>query len=377
MLQAYRSKRILYDQAFLDGWLLVEAGKVLGIETRLPKCPIVDYQDKIIAPGLVDTHIHGYGGKDVMDLEPGALDVISQGLVTGGVTAFLATTLTQSTEDIAVACSLINQEADGVRGAKVAGIFLEGPFFTDKHKGAQNPAHMIDPDMNQVRKWQALSGGRIRKLALAPERRGSLDFIRQVKSLGIEVALGHSDATGEEALAAVRAGANIFVHLYNGMSPLHHRSPGMVGACLASDAYAELICDGHHVHPLAAQVAIKAKGKEGIILISDCMRAGGMDEGVSRLGDFEVTVKEGAARLTATGALAGSILTLVQAVSNVVSWGLADLSEALKMASYYPAKSLGLQGSYGLLKKGCSADFIVLSPDLDLLATYVDGRKVY
>lgn len=376
-MRAFRSKKILYDHNFLDGWILVDNGQVQGFMKEEPQVEIVDYRDAIIAPGLVDTHIHGYGSKDIMDVEPGALNHISQGILSSGVTSFLATTLTQSTEDLNAACALIGKEAHSVQGAKVQGIFLEGPFFTEEYKGAQNPAYMSDLNIEKLEKWQALSEGLVRKIAISPEKTGAEDFIRQAKAMGVEVALGHSNASGDEAMAAIKAGANIFVHTFNGMSPLHHRFPGMVGACLASDAYAEVICDGHHVHPMAVKVLLKAKGRGRVLLVTDCMRAGGMPDGESKLGDFPVIVKDGTARLASDGSLAGSILMLKDAVKNVIKWGLVDLADALEMASYIPAQSVNIADRCGVLTAGRDADFIVMDEEVSLLATYLDGDKVY
>ena len=197
-------------------------------------------------------------------------------------------------------------------------------------------------------KWHRLSQGLVNKIAIAPERQGVKEFIEFANSKDIRTALAHSDATYQQAKEAVDAGANIFVHVYNGMSGLHHREPGMVGAALnLKDVYAEMICDGHHVHPAAAEVVIKARGPEETVLITDCMRAGGMGEGLSRLGEFEVVVKDGTACLKDSGSLAGSILELIEAVQNVLAWGLVSLPDALRMASLAPAKSAKIcQQSY-------------------------------
>ena len=293
-----------------------------------------------------------------------------------GVTSFLPTTLTSSVEQLNKALEVIGKEYKDVEGAKVKGIFMEGPFFTEKYKGAQNPAYMSDPSIEKLRKWQEISGGIIKKIAIAPERNGVIEFVKEAKEMGIYVALAHSDATYDEAIAAVDAGANIFIHLYNGMRGLHHREPGMVGAAMASDAFAELICDGHHVHPAAANVAMRAKGHNKIILITDCMKAGGMPEGRYNLGEFPVTVKDGTARLD-SGNLAGSILDLKDGVKNVYNWNIANLRQAIDMATKVAAESVGIEDECGILKEGRDADFIVLTEDLELERTYLDGDLKY
>lgn len=366
---------ILEDRVLENFYMQVEDGKIKSFSKEEPET----YEDlgEIIAPGLVDTHIHGYHGEDIMNAKKGALEIISKGLLEMGVTSFLPTTLTDSTERLNEACRIIGQEYKDVTGAKIRGVFLEGPFFTEKYKGAQNEKYMSDPDIEKLKKWKELSDGLVNKIAIAPERKGVIDFIHKANAMGVAVALGHSDATYEDAMNAVEEGANIFVHTYNGMSGLHHRNPGMVGAAMNSDAISELICDGHHVNPASANVLMNAKGRDKIALITDCMSAGGMADGDYKLGEFDVIVENGAARLKEGGNLAGSILKLKDAVKNVVDWQIADVFEAIQMASLIPAKSVGIDNVCGKLKVGYDADFIVLDEDLDLKYTYLNGEKAF
>lgn len=373
---AYKAKKIFAEnEVFDNAFLIVEDGKVSSIEKNYDG-EYVDYSDKYLAPGLVDTHVHGYHNVDITDGEPGSLNTMSKGVLQMGVTSFLPTTLTSSYEILNNAVKVIGEEYKQVEGAKVQGIFMEGPFFTEEHKGAQNPAYMSDPSIEKLKHWQELSDGLIKKIAIAPERKGSVEFIKEAKKMGIYVALAHSDAGFDTAMDAVNAGANIFIHLYNGMRGLHHREPGMVGAALYSDAYAELICDGHHVHPAAAGIAMKTKGHDNILLITDCMMAGGMGEGKSKLGEFDVIVKDGQARLE-NGSLAGSILDLIDGVKNVYDWNIADKKQAIDMASKNAAASVGIDDRCGILKDGRDADFIVLNEDLSLVETYLNGESVY
>ena len=375
----YAKQIVLDDQVIDKAYLTIEDGKFGPILMEEPQdAPIKDYSQSIVAPGLVDTHIHGYKSHDVMDNDFEGIKVISEGLLSCGVTSWLPTTLTSSAELLNDVCETIGNHYQEVTGAKIRGIFLEGPFFTEKYKGAQNPKYMSDPSVDKLAKWHELSQGLVNKIAIAPERKGVKEFIEFAKSKGVYTALAHSDATYEEAAAAVEAGANIFVHIYNGMSGLHHRNPGMVGAALSLDkVFAEMICDGHHVHPAAARVVTRARGPKETVLITDCMRAGGMGEGQSRLGEFEVVVKDGTARLKDTGNLAGSILELKQGVKNVVDWGLVSPAEALRMASLPPAQSVGIESVCGRIAPGYEADFIVVSDQLELEATYLDGELRY
>ncbi|MGX7091115.1 N-acetylglucosamine-6-phosphate deacetylase [Hutsoniella sourekii] len=377
----YQARQIiLEDQVVHQGYLEVVAGKVVAIHQDRPQFGTIDetYAEAIIAPGLVDTHIHGYGSYDVMDNSKEGLQVIAQGLLECGVTSWLPTTLTASIEELSAVVAGIADCYQDLSGARVQGIFLEGPYFTEKYKGAQNAKYMSDPSIDQLAQWIDLAQGLPLKIAIAPERRGVDAFTRYAVEQGVAVALAHSDATYDQAMAAVQAGASIFVHTYNGMSGLHHREPGMVGAALtANQVFAELICDGHHVHPAAAKIVTQCRGFDETVLITDCMRAGGIGEGPSKLGELEVMVHDGKATLVDGGNLAGSILTLIESVQNVVAWGLAPLEQALRMASWVPAQSVGIEDRCGCLAPGYPADFIVVDDQAHLLATYLAGEEVY
>lgn len=369
---------ILEDKVVNNAYLEVkEDGTFGGIHDSVNENEdVVDYSNYTVAPGLVDTHIHGYAGHDVMDVDFDGLNEISEGLLSCGVTSFLPTTLTDSTENLNAACSLIGERYEDVSGAKIRGIFLEGPFFTEEHKGAQNPKYMGDPSIEKLDKWNNLSKDLVNKIAIAPERDGVKEFIEFANSKEIRTALAHSSATYVEAKEAVDAGANIFIHTFNGMSGLHHREPGMVGAALSlKDVYAEVIADGHHVHPAAIDVVIKARGKDETVLVTDCMRAGGQGEGNSMLGEFEVLVQDGAVRLKSNHSLAGSVLELIQGVQNIVEWDLGNVADAINMASLNPAKSVGIDNVCGKIAAGYEADFIVIDEAATLQATYLNGEK--
>lgn len=375
----HAKKIVLADSTVENAYLTIEDGKFGEILTERPQGgEVIDYSNDIISAGFVDTHIHGYVGHDVMDNNIEGIKEIATALLKNGVTSWLATTLTAPIEQLNAVCETIGNHYQEVEGAKIQGIFLEGPFFTEKYKGAQNPAYMGDPSIEALKKWQALSNQLIKKIAIAPERDGVQEFIEYANSIGVYTALAHSDASYEQAKAAVEAGANIFVHTYNGMSGLHHRNPGMVGAALALDnVFAEIISDGYHVHPGALQVVVKARGPQETVLVTDCMRAGGLGEGESMLGELEVIVKDGQARLKEGGNLAGSILKMNDSVCNMYEWGIVSIDDALRMASYSPAMSVGLEDVCGQIKEGMAADFIVVDDQLQLKATYLDGKVKY
>ena len=363
-----------------SGHVLVKDGVIAGVVEEAPQgVEVIDHSDCWVAPGFVDTHIHGFVGRDVMDLDPAGITVICEELARRGTTSWLATTLTASVEQTGQACAsvaaAVAAQGDDFVGCRTQGIFLEGPFFTEEHKGAQNPKYLIDPKVEILDGWQEQAGGLIVKSALAPEREGTLDYVRAMGERGVTVALGHTSATYDECLAAVGAGARVFVHTYNGMSDLLHREPGPVGCAMTTpDTYSELICDGMHVHPAACAALVNAKGWEHVALITDCLSCGGLEDGDYFLGELPIELRGGAAYLKGAGNLAGSTLTLAKAVRNVVQWGMVSASQALRMASEIPARSTGIDDRCGLIAEGRLADLVVMDEDLNLVEAYVGGR---
>ena len=375
----HAAKFILASGLSEQGYLEITDGKFGKYTKQRPtNAKIVDLGDSTVAPGLVDTHIHGYADHDVMDNDFVGLNEISKNLLSCGVTSFLPTTLTADVDVLNEICKMIGDKYTEVEGARIKGIFFEGPFFTKEHKGAQNPDYMTDPDFEVFQKWQDSAQGLLKKIALAPERKGAKQFIEKASQSGVYVGIGHSSASYEEALASVYSGASIFVHTFNGMSGLDHHAPGMVGAAMDTpNTFAELICDGHHVKPGVANLLIQEKGSCHVALVTDCMSAGGMPPGDYVLGEFPVIVKDGAARLKDGGSLAGSVLKLLEAVQNLVRWGRVDLYDAFNMASYVPAQSIGIEDECGLIAAGRTADFIVVDPQINLKSTYLAGQEVY
>ncbi|WP_404455514.1 N-acetylglucosamine-6-phosphate deacetylase [Virgibacillus necropolis] len=359
-------------------YLLVENGRFGEfIDTVPAHADIVDWSGYTITPGLFDTHIHGINGHDIMDGTVEAVQGISDALPTLGVTRFLPTTLTSSKTDLNNSIRAVAEAVkSGLRGAQSEGIFLEGPYFTEKHKGAQNPSYFRDPDFEEFKQWQKLSENTIVKIALAPERNDAIDFIRKVSDEGVLTSIAHSDAGYDCCKDAIDAGARNFVHLFNGMSGVHHREPGVVGAALIyKDAFAELICDGHHVHPDIASMVVGIK-EDKTNLITDCMRAGLLPDGNYHLGEFPVVLQDGVAR-TETGSLAGSTLGLIDGVKNLQAWSNRSLREVWHLASLSPAKSIGRDSDLGSIQNGKLADYVVLDNELNVQATAVEGEVIY
>ena len=362
------------------GFLQITDGKFGKWTADAPaRADILDYSGQSIAPGLVDTHIHGFGGADTNDRKiEGIVQTMSEGLLAAGVTSFFPTAVTASHEELLEVADEIGSNVDKAAGAKIRGLFFEGPYFTEEFKGAQNPKYMRDPSYSELAEYGKAAKGLPIKIGIAPEREGSTDFVKEAVEHGFTIALGHSNATYADAVAAVQAGASMWVHAFNGMRGLNHREPGMVGAVFnLPNTYAELICDGFHVRPEACQILMREKGTDHVVLITDSMRAAGLSDGEYYLGEFPVIVKDGAARLKEGGNLAGSILLLKDAVKNVVDWQIATPAEAVKMASLNAAKSTKIDDVCGQIKEGLDADFIVLDEHLELVATYLDGEKRY
>ena len=365
----------------LGGYLMVEDGVFGAWQADEPSCEIKDYTGSWIAPGMVDTHIHGFYNHSTTDNDPEGIDISSTELARRGTTSWLPTTFTDGFEQIKDACAAIAQADEGrgpdFCGARIQGIYLEGPFFTMKHVGAQNPAYLIDPSEEVFDQWQEAAGGRIVKSAMAAEHDGAAAYAAALNAKGVVTSIGHSDATYDECIAAINAGASCFTHTYNGQRGLHHREPGVVGAAMSTpETYAEIICDGKHVNPGAIKALLQAKGWQHTVLITDCLGCGGMPEGSYTSGGMDVIMKDNLCWLADGKSIAGSVLTLAQGVKNIVDWGIASADIAIRMATEVPARSVHIEDKCGSIMPGRDADFVVFDHELTLVETYVGGQSV-
>lgn len=368
-----KNKYILIKDGYIKDFIGFAAEKNLDKNIK-----IVDYKDKIITAGMIDFHIHGAVGKDVMDAEYESLNEISKYLAKSGVTSFLATTLTAPLAKIKKALVNIDKgRQKGVKGAEILGAYLEGPYLTEEHKGAHPVQYMRELDLEEIEDLIKISNDNIRVFALAPEKNNSQKIIKFLEKNNIKTTMAHTNASYEEAAAAIENGLELATHTFNGMKGLHHREPGTLGAILNYDqVYAELIADKIHVHPAALELLIKIKGIEKVILISDCMRAGGLNDGEYMLGELEVKVENSIAR-TSEGSLAGSTLELKDAVMNIKDAADIDLYSALKMVTIVPAKILGLNKEIGSIKIDKKANLTVIDEEMNIYATIVNGNIVY
>ncbi|ALS79672.1 N-acetylglucosamine-6-phosphate deacetylase [Planococcus sp. ANT_H30] len=367
------------NQSFV-GDILIEDGKISRVAEKID-AQADSYVDAIgknwtAFPGFIDIHIHGAAGHDTMDATPEALAGLAGALPKEGTTSFLATTMTQTDSAISAALQNIEkfQAQDGQ--AEMLGVHLEGPFISDKRAGAQPIEHIIEPSLTQFQNWQKLSGNQIRLLTIAPETTNGLAVIKSLTDEGIIASIGHSDATFEEVQAAVRSGASHVTHLYNQMSPFHHRNPGVVGAALVEESLTvEVIADFIHSHASSVELAFRQKGAKRLILITDAMRAKGLPPGVYDLGGQDVQVTDKDARL-ADGTLAGSILTMEKAVQNVQSLTGCSLNELVAMTSANAAKDLKLSNK-GKIQVDLDADIAILDNSFTVQMTICKGTIAY
>ncbi|PKK40418.1 N-acetylglucosamine-6-phosphate deacetylase [Clostridiaceae bacterium JG1575] len=330
----------------------------------------------ILSPGFIDVHIHGAGGADTMDASLESLCTISETISRFGTTSFLATTMTQSPERVRAAVQAVKKWGPEVRGAQILGLHLEGPFISPEAIGAQNPNFVAAPSVSLFQSLVEEAEDLVVTVTLAPERQGAEELIRYLRGKDINAAMGHTKATYEQAKEGMSWGCNHATHLFNAMTGLHHRAPGVVGAVLDSDITAETIADGIHVLWPVLRSVYHLMAPERMILVTDAMMACGMHEGTYSLGGQKVFVKDGAARLE-KGALAGSILTMGDAVKNVAQHTDLALHEVLRMATFNPARLCGVADRKGRLAPGYDADLVLLNKDLDVCAVFVQGRLVH
>ncbi|ELV8801043.1 N-acetylglucosamine-6-phosphate deacetylase [Vibrio vulnificus] len=379
--QHYRAQRILHGDHWLqDAVLSVDSqGNISAIAAYDPQQhrTVTDLGAVSLMPGLIDSHVHGSQGCDVMDATHASLNTMSRYFASLGVTAFVATTVTAPVAKIRAALAQVaKSKQQGVEGAEILGAYLEGPYFTEKNKGAHPTQWFRELAVEELDNWISYSDNQLLKVALAPEKEGAMAAIRYLASQGISVMLGHTDASYQQVKLALDAGAKGIVHCYNGMRGLHHRDPGVVGAgLLHPECYVEMIADGHHVHPAALEVAHRCCGSR-MTLITDAMCATGMPDGQYTLGEYQVEMKQGVVT-TQDGGLAGSTLTLIEGVKNIQRWLNLPFEQAWLMASHTPAKSLGIQHQLGTLEVGKRASMVALGSDFSIDKTWVNGRLVF
>jgi N-acetylglucosamine-6-phosphate deacetylase len=351
-------------------WVAVAGARIEAVGTGPPPAAArtEDLAGRILAPGFVDLHVHGGGGAHFMSGDPEACVGAARFHARHGTTGLLATTLSAPREELAAAVRAIARAEDPM----ILGVHLEGPWLSEKRRGAQEAEHLRPPDRAELD--ALLAAGPVRLVSLAPELPGALPVIEAIAAAGAVPALAHTDATYAQASTAIDAGARHAVHVFNGMRPLHHREPGVLGAVLDDPRVTcELIADGLHVHPAAARLLHRAKGTAGTVLVTDAIEATGLEDGDYRLGHTPIRVTGGRAE-TPEGSLAGSTLTMDAAVRHAHEWLGVPLADALAMATTTPAAVIGFQDRKGRIAPRCDADLVVLDDALAPVATFVAGR---
>ena len=331
-----------------------------------------------IVPGYIDLHVHGVGGVDVMDATPEALKTMSEMLVREGTTSFLATTMSMPISKIYAAIKNVAsymQKTDE-NGAEILGLHLEGPFIAADKMGAHQKNYLLEPNIPLIREWQTLANGAIKLLTFAPELNNSNEFIDYLHRLNIIPAIGHSNATFQQAENAIKRGCKHITHFFNAMSGLHHRHPGIVLSGFKNHILCELIADGHHVSWDMLNFVIQKKGLDELCLVTDSMRAKCMPDGEYLLGEQKVCVKNSSATLE-NGTLAGSVLRMQDAVKNLIQQNICTLQESIFLSSVNPAKQLGLFNKIGSIAIGKQADILILNEQYDVVMTIVRGKILY
>lgn len=368
------------SRVLIDGWVAVQDGTV--VESGSGELPPAFAQAEItevagmIAPGYVDIHCHGGGGGAFGGVGEQAIAAARTALATHrahGTTTMVASLVTGLIDDVAGSVGTLGTLYDS---GEIAGIHLEGPWLSVAHKGAHNPEQLVAPTARDIATIFDAHHGAVKMVTIAPELEGGLDAVRDFVERGAIAAIGHTDASYDQAAAAIDAGVTNVTHLFNAMNPIHHRIPGPIVKLLEdSRVTVELICDGVHLHPAIIAHAVKAAGAGRFILVTDAMDATDMSDGSYMLGSLAVTVKDGVARLTQGGAIAGSTLTMERAVQYTVHEAGVPLEVALEAATRTPAKAIG-RTDIGHLDAGARADLVVLNSDLSVAQVYQGGDLV-
>ncbi|MCD1125332.1 N-acetylglucosamine-6-phosphate deacetylase [Jinshanibacter sp. LJY008] len=380
MRYALFADRVLTPQGIVEKSVVTIAdGKIEHVSQNIPtNCEVIRLEHSILMPGFIDLHMHGRAGSDVMDGTIKALQTIASALPETGVVAWVGTTVTAPMNDILCALKNIREfiEMPQQIGAELLGSFLEGPYFSEAHRGSHPTNYLISPSIDHLEDILDHAANTLLRVAIAPEIEGAMKAFDWLAEHKIKTSVAHTDASFEKVTEAFQHGADCGVHLFNGMRGLHHREPGCCGAILYHNMLAELIADGVHVHPAMMQLSYRMAGYQGIALITDCMRAGGLSDGKYQLGIQTVNVINGQAR-TVEGSLAGSTCSMDLAIRNMVQFAGVPLWEAVQMATFVPAHYLNLSHRLGSIQAGMDASLTVMDDNLHIQDTIIKGEWVF
>ncbi len=361
--------------------LLLEDRRILRMGDCEAQCwdRVVDAGGTWVAPGFLDIHTHGAAGVDVNGAGPEEFEQICRFFASRGTTSWLCSVLTDTREQtLKVIAGYREWKRREHKGADLMGIHLEGPFLCSDYKGAMPEHLLMKPDMELLKAYQEAAEGGIRYITVSPEVEGIVDFIPYIKSLGIQVAIGHSGADYETARKAIRNGALGATHTGNAMKLLHQHYPAIWGAVLEDeDVYCEMICDGRHLHPGTVRFIIKIKGLDRVVAVTDSIMAAGLPDGNYKLGVNDVVVEGGDAKLVSDGTRAGSTLTMEKAVQNLLEYTGRTLAEILPVMTENPARLTGVFDRVGSIEPGKDADLVFLDEDQNVARTFVKGKECY
>ena len=373
-----QSKKVWIADQFIPAQVEMENGKIVSVAPYNAKNADVDYGDKRIVPGFIDIHCHGAYTFDTNDAHEEGLRNWTKGIVSEGVTAFLATTITQSVEVLTNAvANVATVMEDGYEGAEILGIHFEGPYLDMKYKGAQPPQYIVKPTIEQFKQYQEAAKGNIRYITMATETDEDFALTRYLADNGVVVSIGHSAATYEQACMAFANGATSMTHVYNGMTPFNHRANGLVGAAYRlRTMYGEIICDGNHSTTAALNNYFMSKGPDYAIMVTDALMAKGTPIGSRHIfGGNEILIyPDGSAHLTAIDSLAGSTLKMNEGLRILVEEALIPFNYAINSCTLNPANCLGIADRKGSIRVGRDADIVVLDTDYSVIQTYCMGQ---
>ena len=346
---------------FIKQDILIENNKIKDVGNINVDCEIIDATDKYVIPSFIDIHTHGAMGVDFLNATSDNSDALLNHYLNHATKTIYATTVTASESQILTAIKNI-KEISKKSKINIEGIHIEGPFISKDAPGCHKVSEIRIPTISELDKICEVADGLKLRITVAPEIDGAENFIKEAVKRSINIGIGHSSADGETVKKALSWGANVMIHLYNAMTPLHHRKPGCVGIGLSSDVYTEIICDGHHVNPDVIDLTYKIKGSDKLVLITDSMEATGMTNGKYSIGGIDVFMKDDVVT-TENGTLAGSTLNMLQAVKNLMNFTNATLADAVICASLTPAKVVGIDDITGSIEIGKRADISILDKD--------------
>ena len=370
--------QVYIDHTFQKKTIYIQDGTIHLLESDCQTSGTVfDAAGRRIVPGFIDIHTHGAVGVDVNGASAEDLEKIGKFFAKNGTTSWLASILTDTEEQTSRAISqCIEYQASAGKGAQLLGIHLEGPFLASEFKGAM-PEHLLKKgSADLAASYQRQANGNIRYITVSPEVEGVLELIPRLRELGIVVAMGHSGADYDTAMAAIQAGTAACTHTFNAMAPLHQHRPAIIGAALESDVYCEMICDGLHLHPAIVRLLWKTKGPQRLVAITDSIMAAGLPDGNYHLGVNQVVVEKGDAKLASDGTRAGSTLTQDRALRNLLSFTGLSLEEILPVLTENPAKLIGVYDRKGSIEDGKDADLVVLDEQNQVADVFLQGIRL-